>query len=263
MPQSYTPSPPTASKTPADMPPPGVPPPAPPPGAGIPSWVRWLPLIFVPLIGIMVVSVLLDQPKPLAPECAAALRCCLAAANVSPPVAIDPLRRCTKMAKGPKSSCSDALSEARRAGVDCQASPVRQYGSYRWTEQASTKHAAPGQRAPRKELYPRLSCREAASSLARAVREKKDGAWVAARPLDLMIVALRLDDPAAVIYYHSNRRSAHTPRQSRSCHRGTLASLRTGSRLRATCAWSGPASSWISQPRNPRNQRALQAVASK
>ena len=214
MPQPSAPPPLTGSKIPADMPPPALPPAAPPPGAGLPSWVRWFPLIFVPLIGIMVVSVLLDQPKPLDPECASALRCCLAAANASPPVAFAPLKRCVKIATGPKASCSDALSEASSAEVSCEASPVDGYHSYRWTRQATTKHADPDQRTPRTLIYPRVSCREAALLLARAVKENKDGAWVAVRPLDLMIVALRLDDPAAVLYCDGYPLPAVNPQQA-------------------------------------------------
>ena len=199
--------------------PPVLPPAQSAPGGGA-SWVRYLPLFFIPviLVGVMVVSVILDQPKPLAPECAAALRCCLATANVSPPVAFPPLKRCVKIATGPAASCSAALSEARgtaqRAGVRCDTSPVRAYDSYRWTEQASTAHAASDQRAPRVQLYPRVSCRKAALRLAKTVKEQKDGAWVAVRPLDLMIVALSLDDPEAVIYCDGYPLPAADPRQA-------------------------------------------------
>lgn len=152
------------------------------------------------LVVVMVASLILDQPKPLHPTCAAALRCCLAAANARPPVTFPTLKRCVKIAIGPESSCSDALSEATGAEAPCDASPVREYDRYRWSKQATTAHAASGQRTPHTLKYPRVSCREAATMLAKAAGEKKDGAWVAVRPLDLMIVALRLDDPDAVLY---------------------------------------------------------------
>jgi len=105
-----------------------------------------------------------------------------------------------KVAAGPEPGCSEVLSEAHQSGVVCDASPVGSYESYHWTMQASADHTAPDQRAPLVQMYPRVSCQKAASLLTDAVRDQKDGDWVAVRPLDLMIVALRLDDPAAVVY---------------------------------------------------------------
>lgn len=184
------------------------------------SWVRLLPFVVVPAIAlpIMIVSVLLDQPDPLPPDCAAAARCCLAVVNADPPVQRTPLKRCVELATRPAEQCASVLTEARAtaeaADLSCDASPVRNYGSYRWTKQSTTDHTAARQRPPGKLLYPRVSCRKAAELLAEAVEQGRDGPWVAMRPLELMIFAVRLDDPNAVLYCDGFPLPATQPRQA-------------------------------------------------
>ncbi len=208
-------------------------PPAPEPGAvagevaSVPSpastqkpWLRVLPFVVLPAIAVpvMVVSVLLDQPKPAPPDCAQAARCCLAVVNADPPAQRAPLKRCVEVATSAPERCPALLKEARataeQADLSCEASAVTRYGRYHWTKQASTDHAAPRQRPPGRQLYPRVSCRKAAQLLTDALEQGRDGPWVVLRPLDLMVVAVRLNDPLATLYCDGFPLPATDPKQA-------------------------------------------------
>ena len=168
-----------------------------------PAWRRYtklapfsLPLVLLPAM------MLFDEPEP-APECLAAARCCLARAHLEAPVAAAQLRECTAMAWADADRCAalhtQAAQAARAAGTHCDESLVKRYDRYQWSSQS---RAVPGQGEPQDERqrYPRVSCRDAALRLVRAVETQQAGERLVIRPRQLMTQAVSLSDPNATLY---------------------------------------------------------------
>jgi hypothetical protein len=180
---------------------------APQPPAALASrsvWRRyaaWSPAA-IPIVVLLIGVAWPGMAEP-SPDCWAAARCCLAMANGQPPVSAEPLRACTALALGDEERCPGLLSEAQQqaaaAGISCDDSVVERYESFEWSEQARSVPGPHGQWSP-EPRYPRVSCHDAALALARAVKQAQPGKWLVIRPMALMVQAITLEDPNAILY---------------------------------------------------------------